>query len=96
MVDDPKKDTDTDRGRDADIQRADSPTSEIDADRIRGSGIHDREIERELSVAEVMNKAVIVMDIKSDIPAIAREMISRDAGSVIVIDNGSAMGIITE
>ncbi|MPM28925.1 hypothetical protein SDC9_75463 [bioreactor metagenome] len=96
MVDDPKKDTDTDRGKDADIQRADSPTSEIDADRIRGSGIHDREIERELSVAEVMNKAVIVMDIKSDIPAIAREMISRDAGSIIVTDNGLAMGIITE
>lgn len=96
MVDDPKKDTDTDRGRDVDIQRADRPTSEIDADKLRGSGIHDREIERELSVAEVMNKAVIVMDINSDTPAIAREMVSRNAGSVIVTENGSAMGIITE
>lgn len=96
MVDDPKKDTDTKIEKDADIQRADSLTSETDADRIRGSGIHDREIEKELSVAEVMNKAVIVMDIKSDISAIAREMVSHRAGSIIVTDNGLAMGIITE
>ena len=63
---------------------------EIDTD------IHNREIEREVSVAEVMNKAVITMDINSDIPAIAREMVSRDAGSVIITENGMAMGIITE
>lgn len=68
----------------------DNPEREIGAD------IHNREIEREVSVAEVMNKAVIVMDIKSDIPAIAREMVSRDAGSVIITENGKAMGIITE
>ena len=43
-----------------------------------------------------MNKAIIVMDINSDIPAIAREMVSRDAGSVIITENGKAMGIITE
>ncbi len=61
-----------------------------------GTGIHSEEIEREVSVAEVMNKAVIVMDINSDIPAIAREMVSRDAGSVIITENDKAMGIITE
>ena len=56
------------------------------------TGIHNREIEREVSVAEVMNKAVIVMDINSDIPAIAREMVSRDAGSVIITENGKGYG----
>ena len=75
---------------------ADGPGRETDAERETGTGIHSREIEREVSVAEVMNKAVIVMDINSDIPAIAREMISRDAGSVIITENGMAMGIITE
>ena len=74
----------------------DESNREIDADRGEGAGIHSREIERELSVFEVMNKAVIVMDINSDIPAIAREMVSRDAGSVIITENGKAMGIITE
>lgn len=74
----------------------DDPSREMDADRGKGAGIHSREIDREVSVAEVMNKAVIAMDIDSDMPAIAREMVSRDAGSVIITDNGMAMGIITE
>lgn len=74
----------------------DNPSTEMDADRGKGAGIHSREIDREVSVAEVMNKAVIVMDINSDIPAIAREMVSRDAGSVIITENGMAMGIVTE
>jgi CBS domain-containing protein len=60
------------------------------------AGIHSKEIEREVSVAEVMNKAVIVMDINSSIPAIAKEMINRNAGSVIITENDKAMGIITE
>lgn len=68
----------------------DYPEKEIDTD------IHNREIAREISVAEIMNKAVITMDISSDIPAIAKEMVSRDAGSVIITENGMAMGIITE
>lgn len=75
---------------------ADGPGRDTDAEREIGTGIHSREIEREVSVAEVMNKAVIVMDINSDIPAIAREMVSRDAGSIIITENGKAMGIITE
>ena len=68
----------------------DDPEKEIVTD------IHNKEIEKEVSVAEVMNKTVIIMDINSDIPAIAREMVSRDAGSVIITENGKAMGIITE
>lgn len=68
----------------------DDPEKEI------GTDIHNREIEREVSVAEIMNKAVIIMDISSDIPAIAREMVSREAGSVIITEQGKAMGIITE
>lgn len=75
---------------------SDGPGKDTDAERAIGAGIHNREIEREVSVAEVMNKAVIIMDINSDIPAIAREMVSRDAGSVIITENGKAMGIITE
>ncbi|AKB53035.1 MULTISPECIES: CBS domain-containing protein [Methanosarcina] len=75
---------------------ADGPGRDTDAEKAIGTGIHSREIEREVSVAEVMNKAVIIMDINSDIPAIAREMVSRDAGSVIITENDKAMGIITE
>ncbi len=74
----------------------DGPRRDIDADSGKYAGIHNREIERELSVARAMNKAVIVMDINSDIPDIAREMVSRDAGSIIITENGLAMGIITE
>jgi signal-transduction protein with cAMP-binding, CBS, and nucleotidyltransferase domain len=74
----------------------DDPSRAMDADRGKDAGIHSREIDREVSVAEVMNKAVIVMDINSDIPAIAREMVSRDAGSVIITENSMAMGILTE
>lgn len=75
---------------------ADGPRRDTDAEREKSAGIHNKEIEREVSVAEVMNKAIIVMDINSDIPAIAREMINRDAGSVIITENGKAVGIITE
>ncbi|HEY3360421.1 MAG TPA: CBS domain-containing protein [Methanosarcina sp.] len=75
---------------------ADGPGRDTDAEKEIGAGIHSREIEREVSVAEVMNKAVIVMDINSDIPAIAREMVSSDAGSVIITKSNKAMGIITE
>ena len=67
-----------------------------DPERETVADIHNREIEREVSVAEIMNKSVITMDINSDIPAIAKEMINRDAGSVIITENGKAMGIITE
>lgn len=68
----------------------DDPEMEI------GSDIHNRELEREISVFEVMNKTVITMDINSDTPSIAREMVNSDAGSVIITENGKAMGIITE
>jgi signal-transduction protein with cAMP-binding, CBS, and nucleotidyltransferase domain len=61
-----------------------------------GIDIHNRELEREVSVSEIMNKAVITMDVNSDIPSIAREMVNNDAGSVIITENGKAMGIITE
>lgn len=106
--DDPKREKNIDRGRDADRERnidrdrdtgvytVGDSTREINVDRAEGSGIHSRELEREVSVSEAMNKAVIVMDIDSDIPAIAKEMVSRDAGSVIITEDGKAMGIITE
>ena len=65
-------------------------------EREAGTDIHNREIEREVSVAEVMNKTVIIMDINTDVPAIAREMVKHDVGSVIITENEKAMGIITE
>jgi signal-transduction protein with cAMP-binding, CBS, and nucleotidyltransferase domain len=67
-----------------------------DPEREASNDIHNREIEKEISVAEVMNKTVIIMDINSDIPSIAREMISCEAGSVIITENRKAIGIITE
>ena len=36
------------------------------------------------------------MDIQSDIPSIAREMVNCEAGSVIITENRKAIGIITE
>jgi CBS domain-containing protein len=74
----------------------DDPNRDIDADRGKYAGIHSREIDREVSVAEAMNKSVIVMDVNSDAPAIAREMINHGTGSVIITENGRAMGIVTE
>ena len=74
----------------------DDPNRDIDADRGKYAGIHSREIDREVSVAEAMNKSVIVMDVNSDAPAIAREMINHGTGSVIITKNGRAMGIVTE
>lgn len=65
-------------------------------EREAGTDIHNKEIEREVSVAEVMNKTVITMDINTDVPAIAREMVKHDVGSVIITENEKAMGIITE
>ncbi len=67
-----------------------------DPEREASTDIHKREIEKDVSVAEVMNKTVIVMDINSDIPSIAREMVSYEAGSVIITENRKAIGIITE
>ena len=74
----------------------DDPNRKIDDDGGNYAGVHSREIDKDISVAEVMNKAVIVMDINSYTPTIAREMINCDAGSVIITENGMAMGIITE
>jgi len=67
-----------------------------DPEREASTDIHNREMERDVSVAEVMNKTVIVMNIHSDIPSIAREMVSCEAGSVIITENRKAIGIITE
>ena len=67
-----------------------------DPERETSTDIHNREIEREISVAEVMNKTVIVMDINSNIQSIAMEMVSCEAGSVIITENRKAIGIITE
>jgi len=58
--------------------------------------IQIKEIEKEMSVSEVMNKTVVTMDINTDVPVIAREMVRYNVGSVIITEKGEAMGIITE
>lgn len=58
--------------------------------------IQIKEIEKEMSVSEVMNRTVVTMDINTDVPVIAREMVRHDVGSVIITEKGKAMGIITE
>jgi signal-transduction protein with cAMP-binding, CBS, and nucleotidyltransferase domain len=67
-----------------------------DPEREASTDIHNREMERDVSVAEVMNKTVILMDIHSDIPSIARKTVNCEAGSVIITENRKAIGIITE
>lgn len=58
--------------------------------------IQIKEIEKEMSVSEVMNKTVVTLDINTDIPVIAREMVRYNVGSVIITEKEKAMGIITE
>lgn len=58
--------------------------------------IQRKEIETEISVSEVMNKTVVTLDINTEIPVLAREMVRQNVGSVIITKDGKAVGIITE
>jgi len=55
-----------------------------------------KEIENEMSVREVMTKKVFSTDIKATMTEVARQMIGRNVGSIIVTENKEAVGIITE
>lgn len=69
---------------------------EIGPDKEMETDIQIKEIETEMSVSEIMNETVITMDINTEIPVIAREMVRQDVGSVIITRDGKAVGIITE
>ena len=55
-----------------------------------------KEIENEMSVREIMTKKVFTTDIKVTINEVARAMIKHKVGSIIVIEDKEAVGIITE
>jgi len=55
-----------------------------------------KEIENEMSVREVMTRNVFTIDVKANMPAVAREMVKRNVGSIIVTKDNDAVGIITE
>ncbi|MDD2439442.1 MAG: hypothetical protein PHD41_04370 [Methanosarcinaceae archaeon] len=46
--------------------------------------IQRKEIETEISVSEVMNKTVVTLEINTEIPVLAREMVRQNVGSVII------------
>ncbi|MBN2110136.1 MAG: CBS domain-containing protein [Methanosarcinaceae archaeon] len=55
-----------------------------------------KEIQNEMTVKEAMTKEILVMDACSSVLEVAREMAGRNADSVIVIEDGDTVGIITE
>ena len=55
-----------------------------------------KEIEKEMSVKEVMTETVITIDIEESALKAAKEMIKHSVGSIIVTKNSEAVGIITE
>jgi predicted transcriptional regulator len=55
-----------------------------------------KEINKEVSVHEIMNTNVVVVDIHSNVLNVAKQMISHQVDSVIVVDDTDPVGIITE
>jgi signal-transduction protein with cAMP-binding, CBS, and nucleotidyltransferase domain len=55
-----------------------------------------KEIQNEMSVKELMTKDIFAIDADATVLEVAREMTDRNADSVIVVDDGDIIGIITE
>jgi len=55
-----------------------------------------KEIEKYISVKEVMTAKVITTDIEESALKVGKEMIEHNVGSIIVTKNDKAVGIITE
>ena len=53
-------------------------------------------MEFKMPVKEIMTSDVVTVDIKSDIPKLARKMLAYNVGSVIVTDKNQPVGIVTE
>ncbi len=53
-------------------------------------------MEVKMPVKEIMTRDVVTVDIKSDVPHLAKKMLVYDVGSVIVMDKKHPVGIVTE
>ncbi len=53
-------------------------------------------MEVRMPVKEIMTREVATVDIKSDVPQLAKKMIERNVGSVIITDKNEPVGIVTE
>lgn len=53
-------------------------------------------MEVRIPVKEIMTRDVASIDITSDVPALARKMLERDVGSIIITDKQRPVGIVTE
>ncbi len=49
-----------------------------------------------MQVKEIMTRDVATIDIRSDVPVLAKKMLELDVGSVIVTDKNRPVGIVTE
>ncbi|WP_406656055.1 CBS domain-containing protein [Methanolobus sp. ZRKC2] len=55
-----------------------------------------KEMQDEMTVKEAMTKEIFVMDANASVLEVARELIGRNADSIIIIEDGDSVGIITE
>ncbi len=53
-------------------------------------------MELRMPVKDIMTRNVATIDIKSDVPQLARKMLELDVGSVIITDGKLPIGIVTE
>ncbi len=53
-------------------------------------------MEVRMPVKEIMTREVVAIDIKSDVPQLAKKMLELNVGSIIITDNNRPVGIITE
>ncbi len=53
-------------------------------------------MEVRIPVKEIMTRAVVTIDISSDIQSLANKMVEHDVGSVIITDSKQPVGIVTE
>ena len=60
------------------------------------TGTSIKEIENEMLVSEVMTKNVFALDVGANATEIATEMTRHNISSIVVTENGDAVGIITE
>ncbi|WP_406660286.1 CBS domain-containing protein [Methanolobus sp. ZRKC3] len=68
----------------------------VNAEREFEASISVEEIQNGMLVREIMSKNVFVIDAKASVLEVAREMMKRNVGSMIITDDGDSVGIITE
>ncbi|WP_135605740.1 cyclic nucleotide-binding/CBS domain-containing protein [Methanococcoides sp. NM1] len=68
----------------------------MDTTNDQGTNESIKEIEKYISVKEVMTEKVITTDIEESALKVGKEMIKHNVGSIIVTKNDEAVGIITE